>query len=68
MNADSIEIEYLPDGTVKSSNGTISQANHSSADGFFKVLAQLLGGEVTRTKRAHGVHVHHQHEHAREGQ
>lgn len=66
MKNDAIQIEFLPDGTVKSSNDAISQANHSSADAFFRILAQLMGGTVTRTKRGHGHQHTHEHEYAKE--
>ncbi len=59
---DTIQIEILPDGTIKCTTDKISAANHLSADKFMDFLARLMGGETTITRRTKSVHVH-AHEH-----
>lgn len=60
---DILDLEILADGTIKATTPTISNANHKSADDFFKFLAEKCGGKVEKTKRKHG-HTHaHDHEH-----
>jgi hypothetical protein len=66
--ADVIKVEVLKDGTVRSTTGVVSDANHSTAEEFFQVLAQRLGGESTRTPIEDSEHHHHQHEHGHEHQ
>jgi hypothetical protein len=51
--ADEVTIEILDDGTIKSTTNPVSPANHQSAESFMKDLAQLTGGEATRTRRGH---------------
>ena len=72
MAEDIIEIEILDDGTIKSTTDPISPANHSSADKFFKLMAELAGGGTVRQRRSHKhAHVHehtHTHTHQGEGQ
>lgn len=67
MDSDIVNIEILPDGTIKSTTDPISPANHSSADKFFRLMAELAGGEQTRTRRSQRhVHTHeHTHDHER---
>jgi catabolite regulation protein CreA len=67
MAEDIIEIEILDDGTIKSTTNVVSPANHSSADRFFKLMAELAGGDVERQRRSHKhTHVHeHSHEEAK---
>ena len=62
MGYDEIEIEILADGTIKSTTDRVSAENHSSADGFFRLLKELSGGDVQKQKRS----VHHHHEHVKE--
>ena len=52
MNQDEIEIEILEDGRIKILTDKVSMPNHTNADRFIKDMARLLGGEVTRDKRA----------------
>lgn len=68
VKEDTLEIEILPDGTIKVSTDQISPANHLSADNFLKFLAEMAGGEVTkaRNRRAH-TH-HHEHQHVNQGE
>jgi hypothetical protein len=66
-NDDVLDLEILPDGTIRVTTPKISAANHKSADEFLALLAKECGGPVTRTKRAYG-HVHqHDHEHLKGG-
>jgi hypothetical protein len=59
--ADVMEIEILEDGTVRSTTGKISLANHGAADQFFAVMFRLMGGSVRRIVR--GLVGAHEHEH-----
>lgn len=64
---DTIEIEILEDGTIRSTTDPISGANHANAEQFLKFMATLGGGETTITKRSghhHGHHHHHEPEKA----
>lgn len=64
--ADTMRIEVLKDGTIKSTVDPISPAQHQSAEAFMKDLQTLTGGPTSRTARhdkATHVH-HHEHEHA----
>jgi len=58
---DSIEVEVLPDGSVKVTTPGISTANHRNADDLLRLVDQLMGGQTTkrrnpvaRTHRHHG--------------
>lgn len=68
MKEDTIDIQILPDGTIKSDvNGHISPANHSLAEGFFKLLNELTGSKGQRTRKSQ-THVHqHGGEHEQSG-
>ena len=57
---DDIQFEILDDGTIKVTTDKVSDANHVSADKLLRMVAELAGGEVKRTKRAHGHGHHHQ--------
>lgn len=67
---DSLAIEILEDGTIKTTTDAVSGANHANAEQFLKYMATLTGGETTRTKRgdvaAHHHHHHHDGEHDHE--
>ncbi len=64
LKTDDLEFEILEDGTIKVSTDKISEANHVSADKLLRLVAQLAGGEVKKTKRRHGhSHNHHGHHH-----
>ncbi len=69
MKEDIIEIEILPDGTIKSTTDPISPANHSNAEAFFKLLGELTGtvGKRTRRVHKHGTVKHSHGEHDHEG-
>lgn len=58
MPEDYIDIEILPDGTLKSSNDEISGANHASADKFVADLARNMGGETVVKKKGKTGHTH----------
>jgi hypothetical protein len=61
MPSDIIRGEILPDGTIKSYTDEISDANHSKAADFFKILTDRTGGPMVATAR-HGEHHVHQHD------
>lgn len=72
MDFDTLTIEILEDGTIKTSSDTVSAANHESAEQFLRAVARLAGGETTREARKdvkHGnVHFHaHDKERLRQG-
>jgi hypothetical protein len=46
--SDRLQIEILPDGTIRTMTDRISSANHQSADQFLRDVAVLTGGKVTR--------------------
>ena len=51
---DQMKIEILPDGTIKADTGTISQANHSTAEAFMRNLA-VAGGTPQERRHKHGI-------------
>jgi hypothetical protein len=72
MEIDTLTIEILEDGTIKTTSDAVSAANHESAEQFLKSMAHLAGGETTREQRKdvkHGhVHLHvHNKEHLHHG-
>jgi hypothetical protein len=66
---DTLEIEILDDGTIKTITNKVSGANHSNAEQFLRHMAALAGGTVERVKRAdvqghtHAQHTQDQHAH-----
>lgn len=71
MEMDTLTIEILEDGTIKTTSDVVSAANHENAEQFLRSMARLAGGESTREARTdvnHGhVHTHvqnrrHQHQ------
>lgn len=65
--ADTLTIEILADGTIKTTTDPISGANHQSAEAFLAGVTQLTGGAMSRQKRGNRhTHAHH-HEHATHG-
>jgi len=58
---DNIEIEILPDGTIKSSTDKVSMPNHANAEAFLREMARLAGGSTER-KHKHGKTGFHTHE------
>lgn len=64
MQFDELVIEVLADGTIKTTTNPISAANHQTAEGFLKAMAELAGGETKREKRTDRPHTHtHSHGH-----
>jgi hypothetical protein len=61
---DHFECEILDDGQIRSVTDPISPANHASSEQFFRFLAEITGGPVSKQKR-NTKHVHtHTHEEA----
>ncbi len=64
MKEDVIDIEILPDGTIKSTTPKISAANHSNSAQFFSFLSRITGGLVSATRRDKTAdHHHHEADH-----
>ena len=63
MKQDTIHIEILPDGTIKTTTDAVSGANHANAESFMKELARLTDGKMTRDKRKPAHHHGHTHGH-----
>lgn len=62
MRTDVLNVEILPDGTLKISTDKISMPNHQSAEAFVKGCQTALGGK-TDVKHKHGAKAHtHSHE------
>ncbi len=57
---DQIQIEILPDGTVKVTTDSVSAPNHLSAEQFLREMSRMLGGDVSKVKRSQ-VHQHTHH-------
>ena len=58
---DSMDIEILPDGSLKVSIDPVSAANHGSAEKMLLAMLKGLGGEMKTTHR-HGGRAHtHKH-------
>lgn len=51
MNEDIINVEILPDGTIKSTTPKISAANHGNASEFYKLLSRYALGAYSAVKR-----------------
>lgn len=66
--SDTIQIEVLPDGTIKTSTDKVSMPNHANAEAFLRDMAKLAGGPVQRKSKPHSHgHTHaHEHEHGGE--
>lgn len=62
---DTMIVDILPDGTIKTTTSPISGPIHSSAESFLADVATLTGGPVTRQRRGHS-HAHHVHTHTEE--
>ncbi len=69
MDFDTLRIEILEDGTIKTTSDVVSAANHKSAEQFLKGIARLAGGETTREARKDVKHSHvHSHSHGKQYQ
>jgi hypothetical protein len=61
---DIINVEILEDGTIKSNTDLISAPNHSSAEGFFKLLDRFCGSKgISKAKHLVSHLMHHNHVH-----
>jgi hypothetical protein len=63
---DTIQIEILPNGTIKTSTDRVSMPNHANAEQFLREIGRLAGGAVDRKRKVGHVHTHedqHDHEH-----
>lgn len=58
-DTDIITGEILDDGTIRTVTDPISPANHSSANGLYKLMSELAGGGVEKQKRGKN-HTHNQ--------
>lgn len=71
MIIDTLNIEILEDGTIRTTTDAVSGANHANAEQFLKFMATLSGGETQRAKRgdvqAHTHHHHHHEDHDHDG-
>jgi hypothetical protein len=71
FNLDTMTIEILEDGTIRTTTDAVSGANHANAEQFLRWVAQQAAGETSRVKRndaaahshAHS-HAHGEHEHS----
>ena len=60
MGNDTLTIEILEDGTIRTLTDAVSAANHSNAEQFMRFLAEKTGGPSVRTRRREEVgHTHH---------
>jgi hypothetical protein len=67
QGADTLRIEILADGTLKTTTDPVSAANHSNAEQFLKRIDELAGGAVEIKAREGARHHHHEH-HAHGGE
>jgi hypothetical protein len=65
MEIDTLLIEILEDGTIKTTSDVVSVVNHESAEQFLRGIARLAGGETTREARKDVKHAQHSHAHLR---
>lgn len=59
-------VEILEDGTIKQTSSEVGDDVHLKAENFLKYVAQMAGGENTRTRRKEGTTELHQHAHEHE--
>ena len=62
---DTMNIEILPDGSLKITTDVISPANHMTAEALLRGLPAACGGDQTRERR-HTTHQAHTHTHIEE--
>lgn len=67
--ADILNIEVLPDGTLKVTSDAVSMQNHMAAEAFLRESSRLMGGESKRVRRVdvHGNLRHALDAHASDG-
>lgn len=64
MKKDTLQIEILPDGTIKTITDAVSAPNHDNAENFLRTINRLCGGIFTRERRKDIAHTHsHTHSH-----
>lgn len=69
MANDKLDIDILDDGRIRSSSpGSVSAANHSSAEAFFRFIATMTDGSNQRQKIAQSTVQHKQAVSVKEGQ
>lgn len=51
MKQDTIEIEILEDGTIKTTTDRVSMPNHQNAESFLRDIGRLCGGVIKRMRR-----------------
>lgn len=56
MADNTLNIEVLPDGTLKIESSEFAMAEHKTADEFLREVERLMGGDVlkSRIKETHG--------------
>ena len=65
MNNDTIEVEVLPDGSIKITTDPVSAPNHTSAEELLRAIAEA--GPTSRKARRGHHHTHtHTHTHEKE--
>lgn len=64
MAKDTLEIEILEDGTIKTQTDHFSAAHHQSAEEFLQEITRQAGGPMQRNRNPHKKHVGHSHVHA----
>jgi len=62
MGNDQLEIEIMEDGTIKTTTGRISAANHKNADEFMAMMARMTGGKTESQKKAQATPTQHHHQ------
>lgn len=63
---DTIKIEILENGIIKTTTDAVSMPNHANAEGFLRDIARMAGGKMERRHR-HGATGHfHTHAHGEE--
>jgi len=67
LGIDTLKIEILADGTIRTVTDPVSKPNHDSADQFLKAIDTLAGGEVIITARE-GAHKHTHEHHEKAGE
>lgn len=62
---DTIEVEILEDGTIKTETDVVSAANHATAENFLAEMFRLAGGvsEIVHKRPLPIVEGHHHHNH-----
>ena len=67
MAQDNIQIEILPDGTIKVTTDAVSMPNHASAEEFLRLMSEMAGSPQKRVRKGSGKHHHHKQDHLHQG-